>query len=209
MNEQNTGKYDNLYDDAEVLWPAKPGRVLNWMLRHHPAPKRVIDIGCGDGKNAVFLAEQGAQVECFDVSQAALNAFSKRLSKHSSKIRNRVSIAELDVCSALLEPSAYDCAVFYGVGHCLNDQCFDNSLALIEKALSTHGWLCFCAFNSDLPVPAWHNTGKLTLRHHDVILRSLRRFDIVMVERGTITESHVDVSEHSHALTWVLARKNE
>ena len=44
----------------------------NVALAYH-APKHVLDLGCGNGRNAVYLAEKGCEVIAIDFSPAALN----------------------------------------------------------------------------------------------------------------------------------------
>lgn len=36
-------------------------------------PGRVLELGCGGGRNAVYMARQGCKVDAVDISQAAVN----------------------------------------------------------------------------------------------------------------------------------------
>ena len=40
---------------------------------------RVLDLGCGIGRNALYLASKGLEVDAIDFSNAALTEFKKRL----------------------------------------------------------------------------------------------------------------------------------
>jgi len=48
--------------------------------------KTILDVGCGAGRNAVFLAKEGFYLVGLDISATALSLASKR--SHSEKIRN-------------------------------------------------------------------------------------------------------------------------
>ena len=41
-------------------------------LRPPVKPLKVLDIGCGEGKDAVFLARNGYSVTAFDLSEAGI-----------------------------------------------------------------------------------------------------------------------------------------
>jgi 2-polyprenyl-3-methyl-5-hydroxy-6-metoxy-1,4-benzoquinol methylase len=45
------------------------------LLKHLPAAARVLEIGCGCGRDAVFLAERGFRVVATDASTGMLDAF--------------------------------------------------------------------------------------------------------------------------------------
>ncbi|GAA4889920.1 class I SAM-dependent methyltransferase [Actinomycetospora straminea] len=63
--------WDALYADPDRLWPDTPGRWVHEVLAHRP-PGRALDLACGEGRNAVWLAEQGWEVTAVDYSAAAL-----------------------------------------------------------------------------------------------------------------------------------------
>ncbi len=52
--------------DVAALWPQFD---LSWS---------VLDVGCGEGRNAIFLAGKGMKVDAFDISDAGIAKF-KRL----------------------------------------------------------------------------------------------------------------------------------
>ncbi|MBI2168012.1 MAG: class I SAM-dependent methyltransferase [Actinobacteria bacterium] len=64
--------WDRRYEGAELLWTAEPNRFLVAEVADLP-PGRALDLACGEGRNAVWLAERGWQVVGVDFSPVGLN----------------------------------------------------------------------------------------------------------------------------------------
>lgn len=66
-------EYDSRYDAPSFYWGLRPNELCYEILKRKPCPCRVLDIGCGEGKDAVFLARNGYQVTGFDASKSGLD----------------------------------------------------------------------------------------------------------------------------------------
>jgi SAM-dependent methyltransferase len=64
-------EWNRRYAGAELLWTARPNRFLVAEVAELP-PGRALDLACGEGRNAVWLAEQGWQVTGVDFADVAL-----------------------------------------------------------------------------------------------------------------------------------------
>ncbi len=71
---QNNMSYDQKYDQASFYWGKKPSSICLKVLELLPVDPRisVLDVGCGEGRNAVFLARNGFNVTAFDISSAGI-----------------------------------------------------------------------------------------------------------------------------------------
>jgi SAM-dependent methyltransferase len=59
------------YEQKELLWTAEPNRLFaNEVASLEPG--RALDVACGEGRNAVWLAERGWRVTAVDFSDVAL-----------------------------------------------------------------------------------------------------------------------------------------
>lgn len=65
-----TNLYDERYRQPGYYWGRVPSRMCYRVLELLPPdrPLRVLDIGCGEGRNAVFFARNGYHVTAFDTS---------------------------------------------------------------------------------------------------------------------------------------------
>lgn len=71
-DERTTAQFwDDRYSQAERVWSGKPNPRLVEEVTDLP-PGSALDLGCGEGADAVWLAEQGWQVVATDVSATAL-----------------------------------------------------------------------------------------------------------------------------------------
>jgi SAM-dependent methyltransferase len=63
--------WDQRYADRELVWGAPPNR---YVVEHAGAlaPGRALDLACGEGRNAIWLATRGWQVTGSDFSAVAL-----------------------------------------------------------------------------------------------------------------------------------------
>jgi SAM-dependent methyltransferase len=64
--------WDRRYRGTELVWTAQPNRFVVKELRGLP-PGRALDLGSGEGRNAVWLAEEGWRVTAVDFSPVALD----------------------------------------------------------------------------------------------------------------------------------------
>ena len=71
LGAMDSAEWDRRYGVSELLWTGEPNRFLvseTADLR----PGRALDLACGEGRNAVWLARQGWQVTGVDFSAVAL-----------------------------------------------------------------------------------------------------------------------------------------
>jgi 2-polyprenyl-3-methyl-5-hydroxy-6-metoxy-1,4-benzoquinol methylase len=66
------GEWDARYRERNTpMWSGRPnGRVVAEVARL--APGRVLDVGCGEGADAVWLAQRGWIVTAIDISEVAI-----------------------------------------------------------------------------------------------------------------------------------------
>lgn len=64
-------EWDQRYAGSEQLWSGRPNGALVAEVQALPAG-RALDVGCGEGADAVWLASQGWAVTGLDVSEVAL-----------------------------------------------------------------------------------------------------------------------------------------
>ena len=76
------GYYDDRYKEDVYYWGLQPNETCFDIMKMKPPikPLKVLDIGCGEGKDAVFLARNGYHVTAFDLSLDGINK-GKRLAE--------------------------------------------------------------------------------------------------------------------------------
>jgi tellurite methyltransferase len=65
-----TNMYDDRYNREEYYWGNKPSGLALKVLKIFPPDENatLLEIGCGEGRNAVFFARNGYNVSAFDLS---------------------------------------------------------------------------------------------------------------------------------------------
>ena len=102
-SEDDRRHWDTLYKKDIYVFGKDPSAFLKKEIGKLPIGK-VLDIAAGEGRNAVYLAKKGLQVDAVDISEVAL-----RKAKHLAK-ENRVSITTInaDLNSYQIKPETYD-----------------------------------------------------------------------------------------------------
>lgn len=71
MSETDRDKWNKRYREGAYAERMRPSALLEQWLERVP-PGRAIDIACGAGRNALYLAEQGFEVDAVDISGDAI-----------------------------------------------------------------------------------------------------------------------------------------
>ena len=106
----------------------------------------VLDIGCGLGDNAIYLAQQGFNVTGLDISPTALTNAERR--SHDAGVSVKFAVADSTKLEGYTE--AFDTVVDSGMFHCLDDGAKRSYAAAAHRATRPGATLllsCFCDAN--------------------------------------------------------------
>ena len=77
-------QYEKCYEGDEYYWGLEPAAFLDSLVEitaKKPTELKVLDIGCGEGKDAVYMAELGCDVTAFDITESGIRK--TKTSRHS------------------------------------------------------------------------------------------------------------------------------
>jgi len=96
-------EWDKRYADQERLWSGQPNGALVAEIAGL-TPGRVLDVGCGEGADAVWLARGGWDVTALEVSGIAL----ERAAGHGRDAGVAVRWVHAGLAEAMLPPASFD-----------------------------------------------------------------------------------------------------
>ncbi len=96
-------QWDRRYADREQLWSGQPNGALVAEVAGL-TPGRVLDVGCGEGADAVWLASGGWDVTALEVSGVAL----ERAAGHARDAGITVRWVHAGLVEAKLPPASFD-----------------------------------------------------------------------------------------------------
>ena len=80
--------YEKWYEGDAYYWGLEPGDFLDELIELCPpsTDKRVLDIGCGEGKDAVYMAQKGYDVTAFDLTENGIRKTVALANKRNTNI---------------------------------------------------------------------------------------------------------------------------
>ena len=103
METSEQAAWDQRYSGPDLVWGAGPNRFVAEEVTALP-PGRAIDLGTGEGRNAIWLAERGWEVTAVDFSAAGL----ARAARLAAERTVTVDWVQADLLAWQPEPGGYD-----------------------------------------------------------------------------------------------------
>ena len=125
MKDKLGNHYDNIYSSEKVVFDGVKSSDIVMDVLNYIQSGKVLDIGGGEGRVALFLAKEGFGVEIIDLSKIGLEKAQKKASELNLTIKTKVAdITEEEM------GSDYDLIVCSFMLHHLSK---DKALSLIQK----------------------------------------------------------------------------
>jgi SAM-dependent methyltransferase len=89
--------WDDRYSESEQIWSGSPNTALVREITGL-TPGRALDLGCGEGADAIWLARRGWRVTAVDISRVALD----RAARHAAEaeVADRIDWQRADLAAA-------------------------------------------------------------------------------------------------------------
>jgi SAM-dependent methyltransferase len=99
--------WDERYRSSNALWSGNPNPHLVTEAAGL-VPGAALDVGCGEGADAIWLAEHGWRVTAVDFSTVALERAAAHAQKASAEVAERITWLHADFTDWVPEVSKYD-----------------------------------------------------------------------------------------------------
>lgn len=159
--------WDQFYEDRNKGIPFFKDRpdenLVEYVSKRHITPGKVLELGCGGGRNAVYLAQQGYAVDAIDISQAAVDWGRERACTHQVEVH----FARSNIFDLSLEPGSYDLIYDSGCFHHIYPHRRATFLELVNRTLKPGGYfglVCFAAGSMGAEITDWEVYRQRSLR---------------------------------------------
>ncbi len=195
VNMSIQDKWNRIYKDRSSFDTIpKPAQVLidhSYLL---PRSGRSVDMACGKGGNALFLAELGYDSSAWDIADVAL----EQLSVQSERLDLQVNTRVLDIENEQLPSNDYDVIV---VSYFLNRSICEQ----IKSMLVSGGLLFYQTFTVDSQKIDYGPNNPDYLLKPNELLRLFDGMHVHAYREGGLVENSVDNSLQAQA--YLVARK--
>jgi SAM-dependent methyltransferase len=141
MIESAPWRWSEVTDD---VW-TRPSEEAHYLAArwYKDGRRRLLDLGCGTGRHAVFFAEQGFSVDAFDLSKEGIERLETGVRESSLPIRTRVG----DMLGLPYSSAAFDCLLAFHVIYHTDRTGVERTISEIYRVLA-RGGEAYISFNS-------------------------------------------------------------
>lgn len=196
--------YEEEYKTQEYYWGTEPNSACYQVLQLMPPTKhlKLLDVGCGEGKDAVFFARNGYDVSAFDVSDAGI----EKTRSLAEKIGVHVNAFKADILDYRLD-THYDIIFSSGVLHYLKPEYRKDIFDNYKKFTNENGMHVFNVFvnkpfiahppEKEPNAFKWYS-GELLTHYHDWLITDSSEI---------VFDCNSSGIPHKHAMTKMIAQK--
>src|SRR3954454_20287580 len=90
-------RWNERYEQPDRRW--LPEAPAQWLVEHAPlltGGGRALDVACGDGRNALYLAQLGYMVDAIDVSDVAIDALRRAVQQRGLAMTIAPRVVDLE-----------------------------------------------------------------------------------------------------------------
>ncbi len=190
------------YEEQQTPWEHElpPPEIL--ALPQRLRPGRALDLGCGSGRAAIYLAQHGWRTTGVDFVEQAIEQAHARAERAGVAARTDWHVASVTALD-MLGSDVYDLAIDVGCMHSFEKADIQHTLAGVARLLRAGGMLVWFVHlrDEDAP-PEEHQRFRLTPA--DVRQLTAAAFVIERVEQGTTTTPH---GTWPSAWFWMVRRR--
>lgn len=196
--------YEEEYKTQEYYWGMEPNKACYQVLQLMPPTKhlKLLDVGCGEGKDAVFFARNGYDVSAFDVSDAGI----EKTRSLAEKVGVHVNVFKADILDHRLD-TYYDIIFSSGVLHYIKPDYRKEIFNNYKQFTNENGMHVLNVFvNKPFIAPPpenepnafkWHS-GELLTYYNDWLIKDSSEI---------VFDCNSSGIPHKHAMTEMIAQK--
>ena len=195
--------WESVFEDLEAPSPfGPPSSEFLDLLPALPKNASVLDLGCGDGRNALLLAHNACRVSAVDISHAAIAKLTALAGREHLPINARVA----DLREYRID-GRYDLVIAHGCLHLLERKHWSRLLAEAKEHTRTAGYNVVAVFTNTLPPPDDLRPWMVGLFQEDELFSFYSDWSILTRLSYVLDDMHPGGIKHRHPINKIVAQR--
>jgi tellurite methyltransferase len=202
-------KYNQIYKNNNI-WGKQPNELLQKIYNQLDAGAIFLDLGCGQGRDALFMLQKGFKVDAVDNSQEGINKIKEFIQVNNLTIDN-INLFYSDIRNFNIAKNKYD------IINAFNSLQFSpkkTALKIIEDIkcnIKDSGYVIISGFTVDDPLYKKMNNNKRCFFESQELRKIFSNFNIIEYKEEIIKDKgHPGGLEpHQHGVVKLIAQKNK
>lgn len=162
----------------------------------------VLDIGCGEGRNSIYLAGLGLNVDAFDMSEAGIFKLKKIAEENNIKVNAWVQdLTTFEFCQP------YDLIISHGVLHLVEKHDWQKIINDIKDNTNQGGLNIIGIFTNKLPATPDNAPFTKALFEEGELKELYPDWEIISFNAYVFEDKHPGGIQHKHATNSIIARR--
>ena len=204
---ENTKKpfWDDTYKDREALSTfgnGQPSSEIVDIASKLDYGASILDIGCGDGRNSLFLAQKGFKVDAFDISETGIEKIKYLAKKENLKIN-----AFLCDMNDFEFENSYNLIITHGCLHLIHRKDWLRLINLIKENTNIKGFNIHAVFTDKIAPSIDMEPFFIGLFLEGEIFNFYKDWKVMLRESCIFDDKHGHNIRHKHSMNKIVAQK--
>jgi cyclopropane fatty-acyl-phospholipid synthase-like methyltransferase len=204
MDKKSVPFWEEAYQSENITaFSSKPNATIKEFEHLLSRESRIIDVGCGEGQNALYFARNGySHVDAFDISENGIARLRQRC--RSEDIPLNAFIADLTTYQF---EGQYDMVMSFGTLHFVYKTNWKDFISRAKAHTNSGGIHIMQIFTDTVPASEDIAPFAVGLAKEGEIKELYSDWEILQYKSYTFEDEHPGVPKHLHASNKIAARK--
>lgn len=196
--------WEETYQDERITtFSAKPNATLKEFEHLLNKQSKILEVGCGEGQNAFYLAQQGfCNVDAFDLSEHGIAKLQQRCRKGGIQLHAFTA----DLITYQFDQE-YDMVISFGTLHFVQKTDWKSFISRAKMHTNAGGIHIMQIFTDTVPASEDIAPFAIGLAKDEEIKELYDDWEILQFKSYVFEDEHAGVPKHLHASNKIVARK--
>lgn len=203
MNKDLVPFWEEAYREEDtVAFSVEPNITVTEFEHLIDTRSNVLEVGCGEGQNAIYLARKGHRVDAFDLSEHGIAKL-----KHRCKLSNVSVNAFVADLTTYRFTRYYDMVVCFGTLHFVDKEAWKRFICNAKEYTNIGGIHIMQIFTDAVPASEDIAPFAIGLAKDEEIKELYADWEILQFKSYVFEDEHPNVPKHLHASNKIVARR--
>lgn len=203
MNKNLVPFWEEAYqEDDTIAFSSEPNITITEFEHLINTQSNVLEAGCGEGQNAIYLAQKGYNVDAFDLSEYGIAKL-----KHRCELSNAQVNAFVADLTTYQFKQHYDMILCFGTLHFVDKNDWKRFINNAKEYTNIGGIHIIQIFTDAVPASEDIAPFAIGLAKDEEIKELYTDWDVLQFKSYVFEDEHPNVPKHLHASNKIVARR--